>query len=297
VTGPGDEVLVGVCNAIRSGGGTDLAGGLIAGYALAEANYDTRYLNRVILVSDGQANIGITDETIIAGAAEDTEGEGIYLVGVGVGKGYNDTLMDAVTDAGKGAYVFIDTRAEAEKIFGDRFVSTLDIAVMDVRVELTLPTWLRIEEFHGEEISTDPAEVEPQHLAPNDAMIYHQLVKACEEPPLDDVITAIARYTDRYSRVRQSDGTTVTIADLLASQADPQLVKGTAIVAYAEGLKEISEYMDARDHASARDTCESVLAELDAASLDTSDPELAEIASLMALYCSNLTSRHTTPWY
>ena len=297
VTGPHDWVLRGVCGSLTAGGGTNLHGGLTAGYALAEANFDPEYLNRVVLVSDGQANVGVTDEVLIAREADDEEGEGIYLVGVGVGNGYNDTLMDAVTDAGKGAYVFIDSEAEADLIFRDRFLSTLEIAVMDVQVQMTLPPWLRIEEFHGEEISGDPKEVEPQHLAPNDAMIFHQLVKACEEPPLDDVITAVARYTDPVTRGRQSDSVTVTIAELLASQSDPQLVKGTAIVEYAEGLKDISELMRTGDRPGAQGACDSVEASLVLAAAETADAELAEIAALMEAYCSDVTSRSPTSWY
>ena len=54
---------------------------------------------------------------LIAGEAEDSDGEGIYLIGVGVSEasGYHDTLMDDVTDAGKGAYIFVDSEAEAER--------------------------------------------------------------------------------------------------------------------------------------------------------------------------------------
>ena len=297
VTGPHDFVLRSVCGSLTASGGTNLHGGLVAGYTLASANYDPAYLNRVVLVSDGQANLGVTDETLIAREAEDEEGEGIYLVGVGVGKGYNDTLMDAVTDAGKGAYVFIDSREEADLIFGERFLSTLEIAAMNVQVQLTLPPWLRIEEFHGEEISGDPKEVEPQHLAPNDAMIFHQLVKACEEPPLDDVITASARYTDPFSRERRTDTTTVTIAELMASQADPQLVKGTAIVEYAEGLKDISDLMRAGDTTGAQGACDSVEASLSLAAAETADPDLADIAGLLGRYCSDVTSRSPTSWY
>ena len=67
--------------------------------------------HRVVLISDGGANAGVTDLDLIASEASDSDGEGTYLLGVGVGSPgvYKHELMDAVTDAGKGAYVFIDS--------------------------------------------------------------------------------------------------------------------------------------------------------------------------------------------
>ncbi len=297
VSGPDDAVLLSGIDSLSANGGTDLHGGLGAGYALAEANYDPAFMNRVVLVSDGQANVGVTDEDFIAQRADDEEGEAIYLVGVGVGNGYNDTLMDAVTDAGKGAYVFIDTEAEADKIFGERFQSTMEIAVMDVQVELTLPPWLRVDEYHGEEISTDPKEVEPQHLAPNDAMVFHQTLRSCELPVMDEEIRAVARYTDPATRERMSDEALLPIGWLLEDADAPQLVKGTAIVEYAEGLKDISDLVAAGEEAAARELCNEIRDSLSDAADRTADPELHDIAVLMGQYCGTLPSRTWPGWH
>jgi Ca-activated chloride channel family protein len=241
--------------------------------------------------------VGVTDKDFIAAKADDEEGEAIYLVGVGVGNGYNDTLMDAVTDAGKGAYVFVDTEAEAMKIFGDRFQSTMEIAVMDVQVELTLPPWLRVDEYHGEEISTDPKEVEPQHLAPNDAMVFHQLLKSCEEPVMDQEIRAVARYTDPATRERMSDEIMVTIGWMLEESEAPQLVKGTAIVEYAEGLKDIADLLEEHKDSEARELCNTIRDSLSEAADLTGDEELQDVSILMGQYCGTMPSRTWPSWY
>ncbi len=296
VSGPDDAVLLSRIESLSANGGTNLHGGLSAGYALAQANFDPAFMNRVILVSDGQANMGVTDEELIAEMSDDEEGEAIYLVGVGVGMGYNDTLMDAVTDAGKGAYVFIDTEAEAAKIFGERFQSTMEIAVMDVQVELTLPPWLRVDEYHGEEISTDPKEVEPQHLAPNDAMVFHQTLRSCEMPVMEEEIRAVARYTDPATRERMSDEALLPIGWLLEDVEAPQLVKGTAIVQYAEGLKDISDLVAGGEEAEARELCNEIRDALSDAADLTGDPELQDIAVLMGQYCGTLPSRTWPGW-
>src|SRR4029079_11725586 len=116
VTGPSDPKVLALINGLQASGGTDLHSGLVAGYNLAQANYGTDRLNRLILISDGGANVGVTDKDLIALHSQDADKEGIYLVGVGAGPAefYSDELMDTVTDKGRGAYVYLDTPAEAQ---------------------------------------------------------------------------------------------------------------------------------------------------------------------------------------
>lgn len=296
VSGPDDHELLLAIAGLAAGGGTNLHAGLVEGYAVALENFDPEKLNRVVLISDGQANAGETDENIIALHANDSEREAIYMVGVGVGNGYNDTLMDAVTDKGKGAYVFIDSELEARKIFRYRFLQTFDIAVMRVQVELELPPVLRMEVFHGEEMSGDPKEVEPQHLAPNDAMIFHQTLKMCGTVSPDDYIRATAHYVDRDTREARSDSFALNLPHLVENGGDT-IIKGDAIVAYAEGLKEVYQLMKSGSESEAADRCNEVADEVSNAALILLDEELDEIVVLLDTYCSSLGSRSDTSWH
>ncbi|MCA9696140.1 MAG: VWA domain-containing protein, partial [Myxococcales bacterium] len=161
VSGPDDPMLLQKINAVTAGGGTDLNGGLTSGYELAQSVFDANMLNRLVLISDGGANAGVTDIAIIADNAAYGGSDGIYLVGVGVDddSSYNDELMDVVTDAGKGASVFVPSNDEAWKVFGDDFEATMAIAARNVQVELTMPPGFEIVKFSGEEFSGDPKEV------------------------------------------------------------------------------------------------------------------------------------------
>jgi Ca-activated chloride channel family protein len=194
----------------------------------------------VILISDGGANVGVTSADLIALHSEDADQEGIYLVGVGTGPayGYNDALMDEVTDKGRGAYVYLDSVDEAFHMFRDRFDEVMEVAARGVQVELTLPWYLRIERFYGEEYSTNPDEVEPQHLAPGDAMIFNQIVRACDPAVIQeqDPIRVTARWQTPLTYEPQEVMVEATVASILASGKE-QLTKGKAIVAYAEALK------------------------------------------------------------
>src|SRR5690606_29804732 len=84
VSGPNDAMLLSKVDALVTGGGTDLSGGLNAGYSLAANVFDGAKTNRVVLISDGGANVGITDEELIGENAAAEGADGIYLVGIGV---------------------------------------------------------------------------------------------------------------------------------------------------------------------------------------------------------------------
>ncbi len=286
VTGPDDPTLLAAIAALEEGGGTNLDAGLRYGYEIATRHYDERKLNRVVLVSDGQANAGETAEEMIAMHSEDAERDGIYLVGVGVGDGVNDRLMDVVTDAGRGAYVYIDTAAEARRMFTERFDEVMEVGLLDVRVELTLPWYMAVTVFHGEEISTDPKEVRPQHLAPGDAMVFHQELGACEPDLLDgsDTIHTRATYVRPDGRVAGSDEHEATI-DALLARPDVGLARGDAIVAYAEALKVAS---DVGPGPEARAALEEALSAVIEANPEATDPALGEIERLIVRYLDRL---------
>jgi Ca-activated chloride channel family protein len=140
VNGPNDSVALAACNGLVSDGGTDLDAGLRKGYELAYRNYIPGAINRLVLMSDGGANVGETNPALIAQKAGGADEEGVFLAGVGMGASYDDTLMNTVTDAGRGAYLFLDGPAAIERVLADdRFVANFDLAVKDVRLKLVLP--------------------------------------------------------------------------------------------------------------------------------------------------------------
>ncbi|MEM7153757.1 MAG: VWA domain-containing protein [Myxococcota bacterium] len=240
VTGPDDPTLLAEIEALEPGGSTDLHGGLVAGYELAQSSYAAGLVNRIVLVSDGGANAGLTDVDLIAQYAGSQDEDGIYMVGVGVGDplSYHDDLMDVVTDVGKGASVFIADPDEAWSIFHDDFISTMAVAARDVQVRLDMPPGFEIVSTSAEEVSTDVSEVEPQHLAPNDTMVFHQRIRTCAPELLDEdaSITVTVRYRDAVTFETREVVHEQLISELL-QQSPAQLLKGAAIFSYAESLK------------------------------------------------------------
>lgn len=287
VSGRDDDTLIEHIERLEAGGSTDLHAGLVTAYDLARADFSPDRINRVVLISDGGANTGVTDLQIISDAAEDTDGEGIYMVGVGVGSSgyYSDELMDAVTDAGKGSYLFIDRAEEAERMFGERFLSTMEVAARNVRLELTLPWYFGIKEFHGEEYSEDPEEVDPQHLAPNDAMAYHQIIASCDPGAVqaDDEIKAKVTYEDPITHEPGEDELELAIGKLVENDAE-QLYKADVVVAYAQSLIVIGDLANAGQREAALEVARDMVDWLGSAAETLEDTEVVEMKELMQSY-------------
>lgn len=291
VEGPNDPELVGLIDALGTNGGTNLHAGLVAAYQLANEHHIDNGINRVMLVSDGGANAGVTDLDLIASESSDNDGEGTYLlgVGVGVGTGYSDNLMDAVTDAGKGAYIFIDSAEEAQHMLGERFLSNTMVVARNVRTRLTLPWYFGLKRFHGEEVSGDPTEVEPQHLGPNDTMTFHQIISACDASLISDCdsIEASIEYTDPLTGVVHTDERTVAIEDVVLEGANV-LRKADVVVGYAKALIVIGVMADNGNLEGAATVAQNMATWAAAAAEELDDPEVDEIASLLATYVETL---------
>ncbi|WP_157216321.1 vWA domain-containing protein [Flavisphingomonas formosensis] len=126
-----------VIDRLSAGGGTAGAEGIRQAYMLAEENLDPQGVNRVILATDGDFNVGITNETELKGYVERERGKGVFLSVLGFGMGnYNDALMQTLAQNGNGAAAYIDTLAEARKTLVDEASSTLFPIAKDVKIQV-----------------------------------------------------------------------------------------------------------------------------------------------------------------
>jgi Ca-activated chloride channel family protein len=124
-------------NRLGAGGGTAGAEGVRQAYALAAANLDPAGVNRVMLATDGDFNIGITNVDELKGFVERERNKGIFLSVLGFGMGnYNDALMQALAQNGNGAAAYIDTLGEARKTLVEEAGSTLFPIAKDVKIQV-----------------------------------------------------------------------------------------------------------------------------------------------------------------
>lgn len=122
---------------LNASGSTNGAGGLELAYETAVENYIKGGVNRVILCTDGDFNVGPSSESELEKLISDKRDSGIFLSVLGFGMGnYSDTRMETLADYGNGNYAYIDTLSEAKKVLVDDMTSTFVCIAKDVKLQV-----------------------------------------------------------------------------------------------------------------------------------------------------------------
>lgn len=122
---------------LAANGGTNAEAGLVLGYQQAEAMLDPLANNRVVLCSDGVANIGQTEHGALTERVNAWREKGIFLNTIGVGMGnHNDVLLEQLADRGDGVCRYVDSPTEAKKVMVDELVGTLETIARDVKLQV-----------------------------------------------------------------------------------------------------------------------------------------------------------------
>lgn len=131
------EAIVAAIDRLRPQASTNAAAGLALGYDLARSMRTEGRMTRVILISDGVANVGETDPDGILGRISTEAKAGTNLISVGVGiTTYNDHLLEQLADQGDGWHVYVDTEAEAERVFATGLTGSLVVAATDAKAQV-----------------------------------------------------------------------------------------------------------------------------------------------------------------
>ncbi len=121
---------------MRSGGSTNGEAGIRLAYEMAESAYRPGGTNRVVICTDGDFNVGLTDDPLVS-LIEEYRSKGIFLTMLGFGSGnINDAQMEKLADHGNGNYAYIDSQNEAIRVLGDNLVSTLQVIAKDVKIQV-----------------------------------------------------------------------------------------------------------------------------------------------------------------
>ncbi|RZV31959.1 MAG: VWA domain-containing protein [Sphingomonadaceae bacterium] len=122
---------------LRAGGSTAGGAGLELAYRIAEDNFIDGGVNRVILATDGDFNVGVQSRDALIEMIEKKRDSGITLTTLGFGTGnYNEAMMEQIANHGNGNYAYIDSALEAKKVLGDEMSSTLFTIAKDVKIQV-----------------------------------------------------------------------------------------------------------------------------------------------------------------
>ncbi len=122
---------------LQAGGSTAGAQGLALAYQLAERNFKKESVNRIILATDGDFNVGVTQDESLEDFVARKRQTGVYLSVLGFGEGnYQDALMQTLAQNGNGIAAYIDTLSEAQKILINEATSALFPIANDVKIQV-----------------------------------------------------------------------------------------------------------------------------------------------------------------
>jgi Ca-activated chloride channel family protein len=135
--GDRNATIISALEQLEAGGSTNGAAGIRLAYSLARQNFKENGVNRVILATDGDFNVGIANTEELIDLVERQRHSGIALTTLGFGSGnYNDHMLEQLADAGNGNHAYIDKLSEAQKVLSDELSATLLTIAKDVKIQV-----------------------------------------------------------------------------------------------------------------------------------------------------------------
>ncbi|WP_434579383.1 VWA domain-containing protein [Pseudomonas sp. Z5-35] len=199
---------------LSAGGSTAGASGIELAYQMARESFIDKGINRILLATDGDFNVGVSDFDSLKQMATDQRKSGVSLTTLGFGvDNYNEHLMEQLADAGDGNYAYIDNLLEARKVLVDQLSSTLAVVARDVKLQVEFnPAQvseyrllgyenraLKREDFNNDKV--DAGEIGAGHTV----TALYEIVPKGEKGWLEPL---------RYASVPKSDGTPGELAML-----------------------------------------------------------------------------------
>lgn len=203
--------------AIVAGGMTNLSGGMMEGYHQVKTARRDGAVHRVLLLSDGLANVGITEpEALQRIASQHFREQGIGLSTFGVGEGFNELLMTALSEHGGANYYFIETPDQIPQIFAKELSGLLAVVAQNVRLSLSLPWGLRCEKVYGypADVQSDRVQILFNDLFSGEEKVVVMKLRL-EQPAgnalelgvlwqFDDMVETLSKQEMRYTLTLQS---------------------------------------------------------------------------------------------
>lgn len=239
-----DETIRRAIDALQPGGSTNAEHGIMMAYRLADDYARPGEINRLILASDGVANVGNTTAAAILKHAAD----GIQLSSFGFGMGnYNDVLMEQLANQGDGSYAYIDTMDEAKRVFETQLLSTILTIAKDAKIQVefnpAVVAEYRLLGYENRDVAdqdfrndaVDAGEIGAGHSV----TALYEIVLTDDPNPAEAAMTVRVRYEDLESgevtEIEEAIGTGSFAAEF--SDASPSFQLAAAVAQYAELLR------------------------------------------------------------
>ena len=276
---------------LQAGGSTNGGAGIRLAYATAAANFIESGVNRVILCTDGDFNVGTTNQSEFVDMIEKKAKEGVFLTVLGFGMGnYKDSTLEKLADKGNGNYGYIDTKAEAKKLLVEGLSGTLVTIAKDVKIQVEFNPrhvrgyrllgyenrMLRKEDFNDDtkdagEIGAGhtvtalyeiiPADSEEKIEKPKvDELKYQKPIETADDAGSQELLTVKLRYKEPDGDKSKLIVFPMKNAVSEFDEADPDIKFAAAVAAFGMVLRN-SEFKGDADYDRALDWAKSSLGE------------------------------------
>jgi Ca-activated chloride channel family protein len=280
---------------IETGGSTNLSGGWLRGRELVARNIVQRGVNRVILLTDGQANVGILDPQQLTGLSAQGRINGVSTTTIGFGADYDEGLLRAMADAGGGNMYYIERPDQAPSIFADELQGLLDLGAQNVSVSVVPAPAAQLAAIHHDYPSTattgglridlgdlyarEPRPLLAEFLVTDDAP---GVIAVAELVITADVLTANGGVEHQTLRLP------VTISADEGARVEPELRRELLLLEVARARRGALECRERGDYSGAAEKLREAGARMNAAGID--DGELREEASDLAVMQESMAS-------
>ncbi len=240
---------------ITDRGSTALHGGMMEGVSQAEKKKKGDYITRVLLLSDGLANVGQVDPEFIATDARKSFEKGVSITTLGVGADYNENLMVSIAKNAHGNYYFIESPAQIEKIFNKEFSSLLSVVAKDIRIRLTPLSKTTIKGAIGYELNGQEIQAYNIYSGGDSFFLLELDVPRITAGSKSEVFKVDVDYFDVALNKAQTLSKTLSLGGV--QDKPEELVNLDVFKAYvdlkmAEHLEQITKYLDQRKNEDAK---------------------------------------------
>jgi Ca-activated chloride channel family protein len=242
------QTILRAINQLTPEGATNAAAGIELAYAVAAEQLNPATINRVVLLSDGVANVGETGPDAILRLIEEQAATGITLTTIGLGMGnYNDVLMEQLANNGDGFYAYVDTLEEAQRVFVDDLTSTLLTIANDAKIQVEFNSAVveqyRLAGYENRKVKDE--DFRDDEVDAGEVGAGHSVTALYEVELTDDADSAAVMATVRLRWQEPATGEVIELAQAftvgeLASRfddADPHFQLATVVAEYAEVLR------------------------------------------------------------
>jgi Ca-activated chloride channel homolog len=215
--------IINAIDSLEAEGSTNGAAGIQLAYDIAKANFVSGGINRVILATDGDFNVGVASEGELTRLIEEKAKSGVFLTVLGFGMGnYKDATLQKLADKGNGNYAYIDTAAEARKALVEQAGGTLVTIAKDVKIQVEFnparvqayrligyeKRMLRGEDFNNDKI--DAGEIGAGHTV---TALYEVVPVGAPAPDVGGKVDPLKYQTleDRREQARSDSGEMLTL--------------------------------------------------------------------------------------